>query len=159
MSRVRCAALISKRNVPTQLVWYLLVGGIALTADFVVFLTLLPAGLPVAVIVGFFVGTLVNYILSKVLAFKGGRFGFSHEIIRLFAVAGVGVALTLGLVLALTETGVGAPAAKAIATVIVFAWNYVGRRALVFGPDMPQGTWSFSVRSLQRLVRKDEADG
>lgn len=152
---MRQRLIISRRNVPTQVLWYLLVGGIALSADFMVFLTLLPAGIFVAVIVGFFVGTLVNYVLSKILAFRGGRFGTSNEVVRLFAVALVGVALTLGLVLALTRLGLSPAAAKLVATVIVFGWNYFGRRVFVFGPDMPQSTWSLSNRSLEKLVGKD----
>ena len=147
--------IISRRNVPTQVLWYLLVGGIALSADFIVFLSLLQAGIIVAVVVGFFVGTLVNYVLSKFLAFRGGRFGTSNEIVRLFAVALVGVALTLGLVMALTGLGFIPVAAKLIATVMVFAWNYLGRRIFVFGPDMPQSTWLLSNRSLEKLVGKD----
>lgn len=154
--------IVGRRNIPTQLFWYVLVGGLSLCADLVVFFALLPQGLAPAVVLGFVVGTLVNYVLSQVLAFTGGRFSRPEEIIRLFAVALVGVGLTLGLVLLLTQLGLTPAAAKAVATVIVFGWNYLGRRLFVFAPEMPSSTWRLSNRSLENLdhlVQKDNVDG
>lgn len=110
---------IGRRNIPAQLLLYLLVGVLSLCADFIVFLTLLPIGLVLAVIAGFVVGTIANYIFSKVLAFASGRFGRAHELFRLFCVALIGIGLTLGIVLALSSLGLSAVLAKLVATVAV----------------------------------------
>ena len=139
---------ISRRNVPAQLAWYLVVGGLSFLADIAVFLSILDLGVATAVVVGFAVGTLVNYALSRWLAFSGGRYDVPQEIIRLFVVALVGVALTVASVLALTSLGLSPLAAKLVATVLVFGWNYVGRRLFVFRPEMPEGTWSLSNQAL-----------
>jgi putative flippase GtrA len=144
-------ATISRRNVPAQLVWYLLVGGLAFLADLAVFLTLLPLGVVPAVVVCFAVGTLANYALSRLLAFTGGRYDVPQEIARLSAVALVGVALTLASVLALTRLGLGPVAAKLVAIVLVFGWNYVGRPVFVFRPELPKGAWSISNQALSLL--------
>ena len=61
------------------------------------------------------------------------------------------VGLTLGIVMALVAAGLSPVLAKAIATVIVFAWNYLGRRLLVFHADMPERSWAFANRSLSKL--------
>src|SRR5262245_63922490 len=142
---------ISRRNIPAQLVWYLVVGGLSFLADLAVFLSILDLGVMPAVVIGFAVGTLVNYALSRLLAFAGGRHDVPGEIVRLFIVALVGVALTLATVLALTSLGLSPLAAKIVATVLVFAWNYFGRRLFVFRPEMPEGTWSISNRALDML--------
>ena len=77
-------SVFGRRNVPTQLVLYGVVGALSLCFDFAVFLALLPFGLVGAVIAGFVAGTLANYVLSKALAFTGGRYGRLQEIARLF---------------------------------------------------------------------------
>lgn len=153
---------IGRRNVPAQLLLYLFVGALSLCADFVVFLALLPLGLVLAVIAGFVVGTVANYLLCTLLAFTRGRFGRTNELIRLFGVALVGVGLTLGIVLALAALGLSPVLSKAVATVVVFAWNYLGRRLFVFGAEMPERSWSLANRSLSKLdtlAREGDADG
>ncbi len=142
---------IGRRNIPAQLLLYLLVGVLSLCADFIVFLTLLPIGLVLAVIAGFVVGTIANYIFSKVLAFASGRFGRAHELFRLFCVALIGIGLTLGIVLALSSLGLSAVLAKLVATVAVFGWNFLGRRYFVFHAEMPERSWSLANRSLAKL--------
>jgi putative flippase GtrA len=154
------AARIGRANIPVQLVWYLVVGGLSFLADLAVFLSLLRLGVAPAVVIGFAVGTLVNYALSRLLAFAGGRYHVPHEIVRLFIVALVGVALTLAAVLALTGLGLTPLAAKLVATALVFVWNYLGRRLFVFRPEMPEGTWSISNQALSLLPgrRRDEGE-
>jgi putative flippase GtrA len=142
---------IDRRNIPAQLLLYLLVGGLSLCADFIVFLTLLPVGLVPAVIAGFVVGTVANYILSTVLAFASGRFGRVDELFRLFCVALIGSGLTLGIVLALSALGLSAVLAKIVATVAVFGWNFLGRRYFVFHAELPERSWSLANRSLAKL--------
>lgn len=143
---------VGRRNIPAQFLLYLLVGGLSLCADFVVFLTLLPSGLVIAVIAGFVVGTVANYILSRVLAFASGRFGRALELFRLFCVALIGVGLTLGFVLSLTSLGLSAVLAKVVATVAVFGWNFLGRRYFVFHAELPERSWTFANRSLAKLA-------
>lgn len=150
---------ISRRNIPAQVLWYLLVGALSLGADLVAFAVLLPVvGLGTATVVGFAVGTLVNYILSTLLAFRGARYGRTGEVLRLVLVALVGVALTLSLVLLFAAAGLGPTAAKLWATALVFAWNYVGRRVWVFGPELPEATWTVTNRSLELIDGGKRAD-
>jgi putative flippase GtrA len=150
---------VSIHSIPTQLAWYLVVAVLSLLSDLAVFFLLLPTSLVFAVIIGFMVGTIANYLLSTLLAFARGRFGRGQEVLRLFAVALVGVLLTLGLVLLLTTLGLSAVAAKLVATVIVFGWNYMGRRLFVFRAEMPPAIWAVSRAALKAVVGKDAVDG
>ena len=139
-------------DIRAQFVWYLVVGAASLSADLVVFAALLDTGSPVllALVVGFVVGTLANDVLSRTLAFTGGRFRRRDEILRLFAVSLVGLALTAFLVAACVRLGLSAIAAKLVATPIAFFWNYFGRRTFVFHSDMPLGTWRLSRQAIER---------
>ena len=149
----------SRTHMPTQFGLYLIVGGLSFLADFVVFLRLLPAGTGVAVIIGFCVGTATNYVLSRWLAFSGGRFGRRSEIIRLTAVALVGVALTLLIIMGLMRLGLGSVAAKIIATPIALGWNYLARRWFVFYHEMPEKTWATLSRLGQGSLQPHREPG
>ena len=111
-----------------------------------------------ALVVGFFVGTFANYLLSLAFAFTSGRHGRTGEIVRLFAVALFGLGLTAALVLAfMSFLGFSAVAAKILATLIVLIWNYLGRRLIVFQPEMPDWSWRLSasvLASTRALVRR-----
>ena len=144
---------LGRADIRAQFVWYIVVGGLSFLADLAVFVGLLWLGAPVmaALVVGFLVGTLVNYGLSRLLAFTGGRYLRAGEVLRLFTVAGVGLLLTAVLVILLMALGLPAVAAKIIATPIALIWNYFGRRLFVFHPQMPLVTWRLSARALARL--------
>lgn len=152
---------LPRSSVPTQFVWYLVVGGLSFLTDMAGFTLLLMQGAPVmvALVFGFLIGTLANYLLSLTLAFTGGRHRRVGEIARLVAVALIGLALTAGLVWAFMEIGgLGAITAKVIATVIALVWNYTARRLFVFHKEMPARTWKLSGQAVL-LARKAARQG
>ncbi len=142
-----------RADIRAQFVWYIIVGGLSFLADFAIFVGLLWLGAPVlaALAIGFVVGTVVNYGLSRLLAFTGGRYRPTGEVARLFTVAIVGLVLTAVLVFLLMALGLPAVAAKIVATPIAFVWNYFGRRIFVFHPQMPFATWRLSARAAERI--------
>jgi putative flippase GtrA len=144
---------LGRADVRAQFGWYLVVGGVSFLADLAVFVTFIWLGAPVmaALATGFVFGTLVNYGLSRVLAFTGGRHRPAGEVARLFTVAVVGLLLTAALVFLLMALGLPAIAARIVATPIALVWNYVGRRLFVFHPQMPIATWRLSARALDRV--------
>jgi putative flippase GtrA len=152
-ARAGAAGGLGRADVRAQFVWYLVVGGLSFLADLLAFAGLLWLGVPVlpALVVGFVIGTFANYALSRALAFAGGRFRPTGEVLRLFAVAVVGLALTAVLVHLFMGAGLPAVAAKIVATPIALIWNYAGRRFFVFHPHMPVATWRLSARALARV--------
>jgi dolichol-phosphate mannosyltransferase len=141
---------LARSYVPVQFAWYVLVGGLSFLADLAVFAGLLRLDLPLmtSLVAGFAIGTLVNYALSLSLAFTGGRHRRLMEILRLFAVSVVGLGLTAALVWCFMALGLSALASKVVATPVVLAWNYLGRRLFVFRADMPIGIWRVSAQVL-----------
>ncbi len=148
---------LARADMRAQFAWYIVVGGLSFLTDLTVFVGLLWLGMPVlgALVIGFLIGTLTNYVLSRVLAFTGGRFHLSGEILRLFTVALVGLALTALLVGLLMGAGMSAVAAKIVATPIALIWNYAARRLFVFHPQMPIAIWRMTDRTLARMKRSD----
>jgi putative flippase GtrA len=144
-----------------QFLWYLPVGATAFLADLAGFVLLTNAGMaPVpAAAVGVLIGAVVNYILSVLLAFRRGRFGAVPETLRFVAVALVGLALTTLLVKVFVDAFALEPLlAKALAVVIVLAWNFLARRLFVFSGELPVATDTLTRQTLAAL-RPDRVAG
>ena len=117
---------------------YFLVGGFAAAIDiglFVLFAQYL--GLPYLRVAAasFVVATLANYWLSIRFVFVSGqRFRRRWEVALVFAVSLAGLAFNaLILWLCVEMLHFGLLAAKLTATGVVFFWNFLARRILIFG--------------------------
>jgi putative flippase GtrA len=123
-----------------QFFLYLIVGGLSFFVDIGAFIGLRAIEVPVitASVASFSLATAANYLLSVILAFQRGRFRRYIEMLRFLTVVLIGLGLNTLLVwcfvypLALHPT-----AAKIVAVPIVLVWNYLGRRRLVFGNEIP----------------------
>jgi len=118
-----------------QLALYLVVGGICFCIDIGGFIVLRYFGLATltASATSFVTATLVNYLLCCALVFRRGRFSRHAEIFRLFVIALIGLGLNSAVVWLLAEVLSFDPTlAKILAVFPVFAWNYLGRRWVVF---------------------------
>lgn len=117
---------------------YFFVGGVAACVDIGLFmLGAQVMGLPYLRVgaVSFILATLVNYFLSIRLVFvSGARFAKRWEIVLVFVVSAVGLGINQ-LILAAGVEMARLPllAAKLVATGVVFSWNYLARRLIVFG--------------------------
>lgn len=123
-----------------QFFLYLTVGGLAFLVEISVFVALRRASMPVipASVTSFLIATSTNYLLSVMLAFQRGRFSRHIELTRFLVVVLVGLALNTALVwLFVYPLAIPPTAAKIAAVPIVLVWNYLGRRLLVFGDEVP----------------------
>lgn len=142
-----------KQALIYEILRYIVVGGIAFLIDFSVlflfeeFIFPTSSNLTIAIstAAGFCAGLAVNYILSLTFVFtsaKGTDKGKSLKDIAIFAIIGiVGLALTeigmfSGLILLkhinINFFGKNYLLTKAFVTVAVLAWNYLGRKILIF---------------------------
>jgi putative flippase GtrA len=152
---------LDRRDMRVQLLWYLLVGGLSFLADLGIFAALVIMGVPamLALVVAFALGTLVNYQLSRLLAFTGGRFRPTGEIMRIVVISLGGLGLTALLLAAMMAFGMSAVVARVIATPFAFGWNYFGRRLFVFHAEMPDGVWRLSARAAEAARLWGTRDG
>jgi putative flippase GtrA len=134
------AAAPARHVALLQLGLYLIVGGVCFCIDVGGFVALRSLKLPIltASALSFVTATFVNYLLSCGFVFRSGRFSRPEEIFRLFVIALVGLGLNTGVVLLLAKILQIEPTlAKILAVFPVFAWNYLGRREIVFDGTPP----------------------
>lgn len=120
-----------------KIIKYGFVAGIASVTDMATLYILSPVlDFPylVGTSTGFITGLIVNYLLSTKYVFNASRTESQKRISEFTAYALIGVA---GLILSLLcmrifvgTLGIAIIAAKIVTTVLVFFWNYFGRRAL-----------------------------
>jgi putative flippase GtrA len=118
-----------------QLTFYLVVGGICFCIDIGGFIALRHLELPImtASAVSFVTATVANYALCCAFVFRSGRFSRPEELLRLFGISVIGLVLNSAVVWLLAENLATDPTvAKILAVFPVFAWNYLGRRTVVF---------------------------
>ena len=137
-----------------QLGSYFIVGGICFCIDIGGFVALRSLNLPIlpASALSFVTATFVNYLLCCGFVFRSGRFSRPEEIVRLFVIALVGLGLNTAVVWLLAKIlWLDPTLAKILAVFPVFAWNYVGRRAMVF-----DGTPPAAMALLAERMRKGD---
>ena len=99
------------------------------------FLASYVAGIPylVAAFIGFVVGTLTNYVISKFLVFRGEPKSRAGEIALVFLIGGIGlVFLEVGIWFFTEQIGIHYLISKLIMTVICFAWNFLARKFFMY---------------------------
>ncbi len=134
-----------------QLMLYLFVGGICFCIDIGGFILIrhLIVSILIASAISFVAATVANYLLCCAFVFRSGRFSRPEEMFRLFVIAVVGLGLNSAVVWLLAERLEFPPTlAKILAVLPVFAWNYLGRRTIVF-----DGALSPTMALLAQRVR------
>jgi putative flippase GtrA len=126
---------VDRAATANQFVKYFVVAMVGLVADFgtLVFLhDVVHAFYLVAAAGGFIAGLLVNYALSSKYVFKDSKLSSKTVEFLLFGVVGlVGLGLLSASMWVLVSLiGMQYLIAKCLATVVVYMWNFVGRKAM-----------------------------
>ncbi len=139
--------MILKSILGLHIVRFGLVSVVATVVDYAVLIILVhlrpdnQAFMGFAIAAGYILGTLVHFVLTrKLLIFKPTEHHVSVEFIMVAVVAGIGLALTEIIIIytrpELAQLGLHAPydigIAKTVALVIVFFWNYLGRKYFIY---------------------------
>jgi len=129
--------------LPIQLLFYLMIGGIAAIVNFFVFILLFYYGINenIAVPVAFSIAAIVNYLLCIAVLFRHkSRWNSVTEIVfYIFVVALAGV-FDFGITKLFLSLRVSPSVSKLVATVSVFILNFLGRKFVVF-PEPSSGPW------------------
>jgi putative flippase GtrA len=129
--------LINKsNNLVVQLLRYTFVGGLAFIVDFgLLFILTEFAGLYylASATCSFIAGLLVNYYISTIWVFGSSPYKRGMEFL-LFAIIGIiGLGLNDLLIWVFTEkAGIYYMLSKLLTAVLVYLWNFLGRRYLIF---------------------------
>ena len=130
--------LTPTKNGFLQFFRYVFVGGIATVVDFgllFVLTDLVHIHHLISAIISFIAGLTTNFVLSKFLVFKANEARVTPfmEFVSYALIGIIGLGLTeLILFLFTTLLTLHYMLSKIIATVIVFLWNYVARKMIVY---------------------------
>ncbi len=134
-SKARALAAAAQRYSGNFAVYFVLGGCCALIEWTAFAIALRFIGYITAALIGFAVGTLANYWLSRKLAFVRRDVSTYEELARIYAVSGFAMAVNLGAMIALVElAGLPPLAAKILGTGCGFFFNFCGRQFWVFAP-------------------------
>ena len=125
-----------KRNEAIkQLFLYLIVGGIATVVEwalFYIFFNFLDINYLIATALAFIFSTFANWLAGKVLLFKEWN-NILSEIIKIYATSIAGLLFNLVLMWIMVEQlGIHEMLSKMIATGIVFMWNFLVRKYVIY---------------------------
>jgi putative flippase GtrA len=128
----------SSKIIYAQFLIYAFVGGLSFLIELTSFQMMLFIHIPLilASVASFIFANVANYFISLKVAFVGGRFSLSVELLRLSLVVLIGLALNTLIVVGLVDGLDMIPAVAKILTLpVVLVWNFIGRSLLVFYPD------------------------
>ena len=117
---------------------YIFVGGISAVCDmslFYLFNEIYRLDLIKSVMAAFSIATIVNYILCIEIIFKTARKlkNKIQEIAAILTVSLLGMCFNIALIYVMVEVfGIDGMTSKIIAIIMVFTWNYMARRKIVF---------------------------
>ena len=124
-------------NSVVQLFRYAMVGGSTFLVDYLLLLGLTSLGFPTvpASGVSFAVGIFCNFLLTKFFAFKSvdPTVHGAGEVAVFLVISLVGLGLTMALMhLFADRLGLPVPLAKPVSALLVFLWNFLGRKMILY---------------------------
>ena len=124
------------RQTSIQLFLYLIVGGIATVVEwgtFYVLNTSLSLHYSLSTVLAFVLSTLANWLFGRLILFKSTKQNTAHELLKIYAVSIIGLLLNLAIMfIAIEKIGIQEMVSKIIATGIVFVWNFLIRKLVIY---------------------------
>ena len=115
---------------------YLIVGGIATIVEWIIFYILnslfylhyIPS-----TIIAYIISTFSNWAAGRLLVFKRSEKGFVAEIFSIYAASIIGLLLNLAIMWVIIDfVNANSMIAKIVATILVFLWNYIVRKTIMY---------------------------
>lgn len=114
---------------------YLVVGGIATVSEWVFFFIFDKCHLhyAIATTIAYLLSTFVNWLAGRILVFKESKQSFAKEIISVYVASSIGLLLNLLIMwIAVDVFTFNEMISKVAATAIVFAYNFLIRKLVIY---------------------------
>ena len=124
-----------KKNNIRDFLLYLIVGGIATIAEWMIFFLLgkISIHYTIGTVIAYMLSTFVNWLAGRLLVFKDAQKTILMEILGIYAASVIGLLLNLLIMwIAVDMFGVDEMISKIAATVIVFFYNFLIRKFLIY---------------------------
>ena len=126
---------MSKKNDLMELLLYLVVGGCATLSEWVLFYVfdkVLPHYM-LSTVLAYILSTFVNWLLGRILVFKNSGKSLIREIFEVYLASVVGLLLNLLIMWVTVDfLFVNEMIAKMLSTAIVFIYNFLVRKLLIY---------------------------
>ncbi len=125
---------MNRKNIKEFLL-YIIVGGIATVAEWVVFFLLgkVSCHYAVATAIAYILSTFVNWLAGRILVFKESKQPIIKEILSVYLASIVGLLLNLLIMwVAVDLISINEMVSKIAATGIVFVYNFLVRKLLIY---------------------------
>ena len=123
------------KNNAKEFLLYLVVGGIATVSEWVFFFIFDKCHIhyAIATTIAYVLSTFVNWLAGRILVFKESKQSFAKEIISVYAASIIGLLLNLFIMwVAVDLFTCSEMISKVVATVIVFAYNFLIRKLVIY---------------------------
>lgn len=132
----KIVALLKSESIK-ELFLYLIVGGLATIvewAGFYFFCNILPVQYLLATTLAYIVSTFANWLLGRILVFrKPSKQSLAKEILSIYLVSIVGLLGNLAIMFVMVQLlSLDKMFSKIVATILVFAYNYLIRKFLIY---------------------------
>ena len=127
--------MLNKKEIKDFLL-YVVVGGIATLIEWVIFYLLntwISLHYMICTAVAYVISTFVNWLFGRILLFKKKDVGITKEIISIYLTSIIGLLGNLAIMWVTVDLlKTNESIAKIIATGIVFMWNYIVRKCVIY---------------------------
>lgn len=127
--------MMKKSNDLKDFLLYLIVGGIATISEWIIFYLLdkLLLHYAVATTIAYILSTFINWLAGRILVFKESKQSLFKEILSIYLASIVGLLLNLVIMwITVDLLSVNEMLSKIIATALVFFYNFIIRKVLIY---------------------------
>ena len=127
--------MMKKSNDLKDFILYLIVGGIATISEWIIFYLLdkLLLHYAVATTIAYILSTFINWSAGRILVFKESKQSLFKEILSIYLASIVGLLLNLVIMwITVDLLSVNEMLSKIIATALVFFYNFIIRKVLIY---------------------------
>lgn len=124
------------KQISIQFFIYFIVGGLATIVEWVAFYvlnSLFAVHYAFATTLAFILSTAANWLFGRLILFRDSKQNTAKELVKIYMVSIIGLLMNIAIMfVAIEKLGIQDMIAKIIATGIVFIWNFLIRKLVIY---------------------------
>jgi cell wall teichoic acid glycosylation protein gtcA len=124
------------KQTSIQFFFYLIVGGLATIVEWVAFYvlsSLFKVHYAPATSLAFILSTAANWLFGRLIMFRDSKQSTAKELLKIYMVSIIGLLMNIAIMfVAIEKLGIQEMISKIVATGIVFIWNFLIRKLVIY---------------------------
>ena len=124
------------KQTSIQFFFYLIVGGLATIVEWVAFYvlsSLFKVHYAPATSLAFILSTAANWLFGRLIMFRDSKQSTAKELLKIYMVSIIGLLMNIAIMfIAIEKIGIQEMISKIIATGVVFIWNFLIRKLVIY---------------------------